>query len=696
MREPLDSGKVRFELHFKRTNERFDITEPIGFEDAEFSLVQNKDWHGRNLTINDLTLRFENRTFHQFKKILAEFKTFYHNTDIEFSIYNENYLFINGRLDFEDANTDMYSYIECNFIADNRLQKIEDNDDVEIDLFSTESIEGLPISEIEKLNVELKYKEIEEIIKRKSDNPTSYYDLEDGDWKYTNVFGNLEVDTTDNNLSGYQNGNSDQAVHTREPDIIITGETTIRYQISNLKVSWESWAQAQNYSRLNMIVREYSDDSFSSVVNSTQTTLVEQNSRVLDVPFYDSGNVTYSGFYKIYFVVQPHVNAVAQDNDRVEILSEALLKVSYLDIYESTYTYLCRVIDCGKQIVKSITNELMEINAPRFDTEFLNLMCGNGYMIRGFQEDDIERKFTMKWKTFLEYIREGLNCDYQLQNDGKIFIGKHEDFYKNYEVERLPYSIDKDSFSVEINEKVKYNKVEYEYSKFQDDKDNTIESLHQKGSWYIPLSKMKETLSFKNPFIADGYKIEYTRREGFETEATSGKENDTDVYLIDCVDYNGKVVNRTLENIDTALNIFSPETAYNLLFTVRKSLLNHYRYVFANLKKYANSLNFKSDFYERAYNAIIGVNFYDYPDDATQESADISESEALIKPLVYEFDLGERYKWGNWVNLVSSVRQHNGYVTIFSEEREIKLFPIELKWKWKDSKLTIKGELKND
>jgi hypothetical protein len=68
----------------------------------------------------------------------------------------------------------------------------------------------------------------------------------------------------------------------------------------------------------------------------------------------------------------------------------------------------------------------------------------------------------------------------------------------------------------------------------------------------------------------------------------------------------------------------------------------------------------------------------------------------IVSGLIYEIEIGRRFKFNEWQELVHNLFTYRGYITFYDNDIEIKLYPVEMKYIWYREELTIKGELKYD
>ena len=173
---PIDTNSFRHYLNFKSLgfNELYEITEPVGFDVANFVIKQNSERFGRDIVYgNDQA----NETYYhgQFEKsieqvqdqngsissyldmglnwILETYKRFGFEGEIERILTKDGINFTIGLLDMSNPDTDGFSYFGCNVVQNTKIANYKRQLDTSIDVFATKNIKDEPITPAPTLKV---------------------------------------------------------------------------------------------------------------------------------------------------------------------------------------------------------------------------------------------------------------------------------------------------------------------------------------------------------------------------------------------------------------------------------------------------------------------------------------------------------------------------------------------------------------
>ena len=153
MSEPLDLGTVKHFLQI-RDQEKFQISEPVSFDAANFVTKQDKGRLGRDISFASGTveLTFSNHPNievngldHHFETLLTELKTYGFETDIKYILNIDGTDYVVGQCDFAQPSTDLINHITCKVVQEHKQETLKRREDVKVDLFSSLSLDDEPI-----------------------------------------------------------------------------------------------------------------------------------------------------------------------------------------------------------------------------------------------------------------------------------------------------------------------------------------------------------------------------------------------------------------------------------------------------------------------------------------------------------------------------------------------------------------------
>ena len=182
MNNPLEANEFRFYLNFKDESLGFgiiEITEPIGFDASTFGVIKDANRYGRDveyanvdieLTFQDVKAQISDSVITlpngvtidrlamglDFLLFAIELKGF--ETEVEFIIKRKNLSFTIGVLDLaSDVDTDMTTYLSCKVIQNTDKAIIKRRNEIKVDVFSNEDLDGNPVEPIQTYKVLMKY-----------------------------------------------------------------------------------------------------------------------------------------------------------------------------------------------------------------------------------------------------------------------------------------------------------------------------------------------------------------------------------------------------------------------------------------------------------------------------------------------------------------------------------------------------------
>ena len=176
---------LTFYLNFKNDNfGEIQITEVVKFDGASFTVEQDKDRYGRDIsfgneevslvfydglydtTVNPLQLPSGSIVYNLtmgLDFLLDYYKRFGFESEVEFIIKKDNVVFTVGILDFQLARTDQLTFFECKIIQENNRAIINRRKDTNIDVFSSKDLDNNDIDPLSTVNILLKAKPLTQI-----------------------------------------------------------------------------------------------------------------------------------------------------------------------------------------------------------------------------------------------------------------------------------------------------------------------------------------------------------------------------------------------------------------------------------------------------------------------------------------------------------------------------------------------------
>ena len=292
---------------------------------------------------------------------------------------------------------------------------------------------------------------------------------------------------------------------------------------------------------------------------------------------------------------------------------------------------------------------------------------------------------------------EKWGSSYKLRWERKNF------FYQNKEIMKLEHVPD---IRRSIAQEYAYNDILIGFEKWQTTSLNGLGEYCSKSQYTLGMKSIDQTLEKLSPYIGSAYILEEIRRMPYDETATTDTDYDNDNFIIALnrsIGYDGAPnmldVAEKDENFAAVENVLSPETAYNLRYTVSKNLLRNIPSIYPIVTKYPNrSVKFV---YGEGNKFIVTQDEVDCPSSFAGErlagNQDILLSESGEDPLFVAEYLDFKYPISReeylsikdaFDNPTSAV--HNGYITISNETETYKGFLMELNYRQLDGLSTFK------
>lgn len=535
-----------FYLNFKNDSTGLvEITEPVKFDGASFTVEQDKGRYGRDISYGneEVSLEFYDGTFDNgltmgLSQLLDYYKTYGFESEVEFILKKNGVNFTIGLLDFQMAKTDLLTYFECKIIQENNRAIINRRKDINVDVFSDKDLDLNTITPLTTENILLKAKPILQVSEWKSVGSESFI-LDSTDitksltgfnfaqtpvnYGIQNSLGWLEprIDTYNAADSVFSKFGIIYAQN-RLNDIKVTATVDMTYTVTqgvytgngfmSLFLCWGDTFDPSNTSTTRKIM--YND---FWQVGTEKTVLLNETFE------YTIDEINQGGKVWLFWVAQgiadcnidvTHRNFNVKVNATSTAIDSVIKGVRYIDLF--------------KQNIKSISG--LTIEAPKFDIggEFYEQFAFNGKLIRQYTD----KPFYVNFKDLTEGLQE-LNADYQI-NQNNVFIGQYDDFYNNIDLGGYLQAPDSE-FNTNFNDRYSINSFNYSYKTFEQNKDesNTIDSIHTDAQFLLPNKLVENVKKVEVNYIRDPFSIEASRRQGINTKESTSLDNDDKIFLID-------------------------------------------------------------------------------------------------------------------------------------------------------------------
>ena len=533
-----------FYLNFKNDSTGLvEITEPVKFDGASFTVEQDKGRYGRDISYGneEVSLEFYEGTFDNgltmgLFQLLDYHKTYGFESEVEFILKKNGVNFTVGLLDFQMAKTDLLTYFECKIIQENNRAIINRRKDINVDVFSDKDLDLNTITPLITENILLKAKPVLQVSEWKSVGEKIFSADSLNPVEYWCVFNLAQTNTSsgiDNSLNWledtiYTNNilNAERFgilyAQNRLNEIKVTATIDMTYVVTQgvlpdfgLVALYLCWGDTFDPSASSTTRHILYNDTWGSTVEKT---VVLNDTFEFTIEEVNQGGKVWL-FWAVIGAVDCNVDITHRNfNAKVQATSTAIDSV----------IKGVRYIDLFKQNIKSISG--LNIDAPKFTSggEFYDQFAFNGKLIRQYTD----KPFYVNFKDLTEGLQE-VNADYQI-NQNDVFVGQYDDFYNNVDLGGYLQAPDSE-FSNNFNDRYSINAFNYSYKTFEQNKDenDTIDSIHTDAQFLLPNKLVENVKKVEVNYIRDPFSIEASRRQGINTKESTSLDNDDKVFLID-------------------------------------------------------------------------------------------------------------------------------------------------------------------
>jgi len=550
----MDGINFKFYLNFKNDSiGRIEISEPVGFDGATFTIEQDSKRYGRDVAYGseEVSLSFfegvyDNGLTHCFDLLVRYYSDYGFESEVEFIVNKNGLDFVIGLLDYQLAETDQITHFKTKVIQNTNQAIVKRRADVNVDVFSDTDLDDNPITPVTTQKILLKAKPVLQKSKWEVSQDTFFTEAGFFLPTFWNNMQNIIISGIEDSLTFFDfaiTGNS-ETPFIRDVGKIIKAKGSL----TNLKIKYtfkvsyraEVITPSIDYDPFQFALKVFKTDNTSS---DWLTAVNTAHFLFISPLFYDNNEGTYDMVLEYtfpslndgdYLYVLGQTQSIGASGSQRGIIFNDM--GSKLEI-EATSTAIdsviegVRHIDYVKQCFKSATG--LNVIAPKYDIggQFYNNFVFNGKLIRQFTD----QAFYGTIKENVSQLVE-LNSDYQINKD-TVYIGQYNDFYTNNEIGAFLTAPDQ-SFKSAFNDRYSINKMEYKYKSFEQDKDesNTIDAIHTSTQWLLPNKQVENNLKIEVDFVRDPFEIESARRQGIFTKDTTSLSNDDKVYIIDVIE----------------------------------------------------------------------------------------------------------------------------------------------------------------
>jgi hypothetical protein len=556
---PYEDKSFKFFLKFNN-DDRFgtiEVTETVKFDGATYIVEQDSKRYGRDVSFmnENLDLIFYKGTYDvsenplllpdgtivnnltQGFEYLIEYLNIYGSeSDVDYIVEKDSIVSNMGSV--EITKTDGEYFVKAKVEQSGIIKIAKDRDDIVVNMFSSEDLDGNPITPLTTTNILIKSKPI----------------TQNSEWSLPNVLTYNLGGANIGNFTSYYNFINNSVLYGVEDSLnyiqgagavsnfvyiqAVEDLTNVSIDLDlDLTLSREGDTGASQFGSISMwyaILETPPIDTIgsNSIFEQSFNTANNNVSYTVNETF-TINNLNIPSGYRLYIYFRTQVSIISFFRLKTQFNSCVIkIKASSTSIDKVSKGF--RYVDAKKHIVKSISG--LDVYAPKFDIggKYYSQFLMSGNMLRG----RVNVPFSIKFKDIMETIRE-VNADYQLDaldsnGDIVVYIGQFLDFYPNKEIGVFPIYPDESSV-ISFNERFKVNSINLEYKHFEQNKDaqNTLDATHTKSQWLTPNKKSVNDININLPQVRDAYKFQFTIDQPITN--TNSIEADDLMFLLDVV-----------------------------------------------------------------------------------------------------------------------------------------------------------------
>jgi len=526
-----DLGRIQFKA------------EPVGFDGADFAIIQEEGRMGVDTLFAGGTGKFTfSKMAHPeiFEPLqnTVEVQGFEAVVNLEIDYNGLGTILPIGNLDIFTSDNNTYGLIKVDVILDQEFSKIKKNAEANVNVFSSLDINGNVIQPVQKKKILNPSKP--EVQQSKFSQKESKLATTGGiggvRTQYFNFANSVDSYGIDNTLSYIQGfGNRQDFGYIEAVDTL----KNVTLKISELSVKTKETASSYpfgyGYIRLKYAIGrpDQNPDDYASytVFGFDFDNTPENFEQSIVNGEYTFPNLTVprgSRLYIYFYILTDTQNTTYFLNTTVSSMKIEITgtKVSYATVNDGL-----RLIDVVKQVAKSAG--LANVSFPRaeYGGYLYDQFIFDGNLLRSLDG----KPFNITWKYINDWFPEQ-HFDYEIQNDGTIFIGNDEDFIANREIyacEKMVFEGYSDNFNPEFG----INLFEFKYDNYQSQKENdtanTYDGVHGEAQWKSPNQNVSSTKEVKVNLIRDPFSFEAVRVKSFRTSDNTATQDDDKKYLLD-------------------------------------------------------------------------------------------------------------------------------------------------------------------
>lgn len=531
---------------------KIEVIEPIGFDAVDFGIEQEEGRLGRDVSFvgNRKSLRFTDHMHYTvFPIFMDAINDYGYEAEIKHEIHYTDDIIVLGEYDLANCKTDGKTFIEAGLQEENYRVLLKRREDINTNLFSSEDLDGNPITPVQTHNVLVKAKPTVAISKWESEGLiVENYGSFGQDFAAIAPFPQLtqyDIKTTLSPFYSYKEDTFSNVEQALDEATILRAQTSlanVKIKLTNINLSVTTTG-----AQVTTVIRVGWGNSYAAGTYSFHT-FFTSNSDFVDINDQDyEYTIPFLNNTDFVFLIISVGSGAGSSPTPVSTsqitYSGGDLTIEATAIAADTVVPMVRLIDALKYTVKSTSG--LDISAPRWEEggEFYDEFITTTPLMRNL----IDKPFNISFKEITDDYYPEPYGDFQIEKDGTVFMGRYPDFYANYECgvfTQSNYLKGKPTnqfqgYEKTYNPKFRINQFKYEYSSFASQKEseqaNTYDILHGVRQSLVPITKDQNRKEVKVGWIRDPFLIEQARQKAYDLTDTAATQDDDKKYPLSIV-----------------------------------------------------------------------------------------------------------------------------------------------------------------
>lgn len=654
---------------------KYEIIEPIKFDQIEFILKRDIDKHGFNTEIinPNLSLEFDCNTDNASQYSAADIiKDVYNSTGNnsplpigEKSKGNDGVIiFIFGEVDkttqiFTEVfkgKINLNSLKETIYTVSATIERVSFEDllrtrvQTKIDITTSETIDGATITpltpEVIELHSKVIQKEFKAYIPEQGGSPASLSTGTINDIDLNGIvsdylqFGFFEIEFNEINIFDLPFSFTGDILPVDIYKVVEAGEHTFNWRFKGNLTSECANGSTETLNLDHRIILSITgqptqiiyQDSFSDL--QTDIDLISN----FDTTGSYTATLSEDDEIRIYVLFDANTPSPSSFNASFEATFEDLTFFQILAKTQTTPTQantflIYEALDKLIEVTTGQSDKLRSTLIGRTDSSprtYLSDGCAsllslvNGYQIRNFPI--LERPPFLSIDNIIDFLNTCFNigCGYEIDGGNDVLrIEKREYFFNNVELLDVGEVA---KLQKQTAKELLYNEIEIGYKKWADEQFNNLDEFNTIHEYSTGIKSIKRKLSLISPILASGYLIEFLRREQYADTKTKDHENDKENFIIQLFRGIGFETEKN-EPIEAITGVIDPPTLYNIRLSPKRNLIRWINF-FKSILTYKDQTTHFIKFLFGEGNYLMNSNFLDT--ESCEFIQAISESENLL------------------------------------------------------------------